>query len=120
MAILVALGLFVALMAAIGYFGYMHYARPGRVYEQLGGQATFAMPGVDRQSAEEPGLVVRVFEQIGEKIPISPEDASLLRQDLIAAGFKSEYAPHVYLASRILGCIFLVAFALLLRDYITS
>jgi tight adherence protein C len=120
MAILIAIGLFVALMAAISYFGYVRYARPGRVYEQLGGQATFTMPGVDRRGEHDPGLTVRVLQEIGEKVPINPEEASLLRQDLIAAGFKSEHALPVYLATRILGCVVLVVLALLLRDNITS
>ena len=86
MAILLALTLFAILMAAISYFGYRRYARPGRVYEQLGGQATFPMPAIDRIGDEEPGLAVWVVEQVGAKIPISPEQASEIRRDLFAAG----------------------------------
>jgi len=44
MAILLSLLLFAVLMLAIGYFGYRRIARPGKVYEQLGGEATFATP----------------------------------------------------------------------------
>ena len=41
MAILLSLLLFAILMLVIGYFGYRRIARPGKVYEQLGGEATF-------------------------------------------------------------------------------
>ena len=120
MATLIALGMFLALMAAISYFGYTRYARPGRVYEQLGGQATFAMPGLDKRGEDDPGLTVRVFQEIGEKVPISPEDASLLRGDMIAAGYKSDYAVPVYLATRIVGCAALVIVAFVFRANVTS
>src|SRR4051794_28910419 len=112
MAILISIGMFAALLAAITYFGYRYYARPGRVYEQLGGQATFTMPSVDRLSEQEPGLIVSVMEQIGELMPIDPMDASDLRRDLISAGYKSERAVSVYLGIRIVFCAVVVLLAL--------
>src|SRR6266404_4743457 len=120
MAILIAVVLFTILMAAISYFGYRRYARPGRVYEQLGGQATFAMPSLDRLSETEPGLAVWVMEQIGEKVPVSPEDATAIRKDLIAAGLRGERALPIYLGTRVLACVVLVLLALLFRSTITS
>jgi tight adherence protein C len=121
MAILLAFSLFVVLMAAISYFGYRRYARPARVYEQLGGQATFAMPAMDKLGGEdEPGLVVWTMEQIGEKVPIDPQDASLIRLDLIAAGYRTERALAIYLGSRVVSCLGLLALALLFDTTITS
>ncbi len=120
MAILIAVVLFTILMGAITYFGYRRYARPGRVYEQLGGQATFAMPSLDRLSETEPGLAVWVMEQIGEKVPVSPEDATAIRKDLIAAGLRGERALPIYLGTRVLACVVLVLLALLFRSTITS
>src|SRR5712692_5159954 len=114
MAILFAFALFAILMAAISYFGYRRYARPARVYEQLGGQATYAMPTTDKTgAAEEPGLAVWVMQQIGEKVPMSPEGASAIRRDLIMAGYRSEKALAIYLGTRIVACMGLVALALL-------
>jgi tight adherence protein C len=120
MAILISIGMFAALLAAITYFGYRYYARPGRVYEQLGGQATFTMPSVDRLSEQEPGLIVSVMEQIGELMPIDPMDASDLRRDLISAGYKSERAVSVYLGIRIVFCAVVVLLALYFRSSITD
>lgn len=121
MAILLALGLFTILMAVISYYGYRRYARPARVYEQLGGEATFAMPALDKRTeSENPGLAVWVVEQIGEKVPINPEDAAVLRRDLIMAGYRTEAAVPIYLGSRILCCALLVVLAMLFRNNITS
>ena len=118
--ILIALGLFATLMAAISYFGYRWYARPGRVYQQLGGQANFAMPTVDRPNESQPGLAVWVIEQIGEKVPVNPEDATMIRRDLMAAGYRSDRALPIYLGSRVLACVVLVLLALIFRNIITS
>src|SRR5437660_12007503 len=101
MAILLAFALFAILMAAISYFGYRRYARPARVYEQLGGQATYAMPTLDKTSAEEPGLAVWVIQQIGEKIPMNPENAWAIRRDLIMPGCRSDKALALYLGARV-------------------
>jgi|SRR5579862_1689500 len=120
MAIWLPLILFLALMSAISYYGYRRYARPARVYEQLGGQANFAMPSIDKRQEEDPGLAVRIVEQIGEQVPIDPMDASVVRRDLMAAGYRSEQALSIYLASRIIACVGLVLLALFVRSYITT
>jgi tight adherence protein C len=120
MAILIALVVFAALMAAISYFGYRHYARPGRLYEQLGGPASFSMPTFDRLTEEEPGLAVSVLEKIGEMVPVSPEDLSVTRNDLIAAGYRSESAVSVYFGIRAVAAVGLVLLALALRSTVTS
>jgi len=119
MAILLSLFLFLVLMAAIAYFGYRRYARPGRVYEQLGGEATFSTPLVDQMHAGE-GMVVKVIQQLGEQVPIDPADASLLRRDLMAAGYRSEQALFFYQAARVIAIVVLVVLALVFRGYLTS
>src|SRR5947209_10238472 len=121
MAILLSLLLFALLLGAISYFGYRRYARPGRVYEQLGGTATLTMPSVDKvHPDEEPGLAVWVVQQIGEKMPINPRDAVDIRRDLIAAGYRSEKALVVYVGVRALAGVGFVLMALALRGMITS
>lgn len=119
MAILLSLLLFVILMLAIGYFGYRRIARPGKVYEQLGGEATFATPAFGETPTGD-GMVVRVIQELGEKVPIDPADASLLRRDLMAAGYRSENALFYYQAARVIAIVALVVLALILRGYITS
>jgi tight adherence protein C len=118
--VVISVMLFVALMGAITYFGYRRYARPARVYEQLGGMPSFEMPAIDRMHADDPGLVVRMIEQIGEKIPVNPQDASMIRSDLIAAGHRSDHALPIYLGIRVVACASLVILAILFRGFITS
>jgi tight adherence protein C len=120
MAILITVGLFVVLLVTIVYAGYRFYARPGRVYEQLGGQAAFSMPQIDRLNESEPGLLVTIIEQIGEKLPINPADATSIRRDLIAAGHRSDKALTTYIGIRVLACAVLVIVALVFRSMLTS
>src|SRR6476660_5792335 len=121
MAIFIALLVFAALMAAISYLGYRFYARPGRLYEQLGGRATFAMPTMDRlTSEEEPGLMVSVLPQIGKMVPVNPDDASVIARDLMAAGYRSDNAVAVYVGIRAAAAMVMVVLALLFRASITS
>jgi tight adherence protein C len=119
MAILLSLVLFLVLLLAIGYFGYRRYARPGRVYEQLGGAATFTSP-MPGQTDVGDGMMVRVIQQLGEQVPIDPADASLLRRDLMAAGYRSENALFFYQAARVIAIVVLVILALVFRSYITN
>jgi tight adherence protein C len=119
MAILLSTLLFLVLMLAIGYFGYRRYARPGRVYEQLGGEATFTTPTVGQMDAGD-GMVVRVIQHLGEQVPIDPADASLLRRDLMAAGYRSESALFFYQAARVIAIVVFVVLALIFRGYITN
>ena len=101
MAILISAVLFLALTVAIAYFGYRRYARPGSIFEQLGGKATITMPVLGTVEDEEGGLLVSLIQQIGEKVPINPEDASLLRHDLMMAGYQSAAALPMYQAGRV-------------------
>ena len=119
MAILLSLLLFAVLMLAIGYFGYRRIARPGKVYEQLGGEATFTTPGFSEAETGD-GMVVRIIQELGEKVPIDPADASLLRRDLMAAGYRSENALFYYQAGRVISIVVLVGLAMIFRGYITS
>jgi tight adherence protein C len=120
MAIFVSLALFAVLMTAISYFGYRWYTRPARVYEQLGGVQTFSMPSIDKLHEEDPGLIVSIFEQIGEKLPTSPENASMIRRDLEAAGYRSDKALPIYLGTRAVACVALVILAFVFRSVITT
>ena len=120
MAILISLTLFALLMSAISYFGYRRYARPGRAFEQLGGAQVFDMPGLDQTGPEDPGLIVTVFQQIGENIPVNPDDAGVIRADLIAAGYRSPRTLAIYLGIRVVACAALVMLALAFRNVITS
>src|SRR5262245_52217413 len=118
MAVLIALLFFAALMAAITWFGYRLYARPGRVFERLG-EARIPSGGngaPDRGT----GLPVRVLQKVGTALPVTPEDVRMTRRDLIAAGYRSDTAVAVFYGVRILVCAILLLFAITFRHSMTS
>ena len=119
MAALISLGLFVALMTAITIFGYRRYAKPGRVYEQLGGPAA-GDPLLGDVGEEASGFLVSLIRQIGEKVPISTQDAGDAKHELVAAGIRWDGAVGVLYGVRILLFAALVILAFILRTEITS
>jgi len=121
MAFLISCVIFVLLMASITLYGYRRYARPARVLDRLGGKAAEAAPvliGIEENPKEK--LLVRMAKSIGDRMPISPQDASLARRYLIAAGFRSENAIRILYGSKILCCIGLLALATVSREMITD
>ena len=119
MAELISLGLFVALMTAITIFGYRRYAKPGRVYEQLGGPVA-GDPLLGDAGEEDPGFLVSLMRHIGEKVPISPQDAGDTKHELVAAGIRWDGAVDTLYGIRILLFAALVILAFILRTEITS
>lgn len=116
MALLVSLALFCILAATITYAGYRYYARPGRFYEQIG--AAPAPTLHEGAAAREAGWAVRVIQQIGEKLPVSPQDASLTRRYLIAAGYRAENALPIYYGIRVLCALVFGVAGFFLRGYV--
>jgi tight adherence protein C len=120
MAAFISFALFAILMGAISIYGYRRYAKPGRVYEQLGGPAAISNPVLDKISDDEPGLTVTVIEEIGKNVPISPEDAALSRRELIAAGYRNDSALPIFYGLKIVFCAALVVLALMFRGNISN
>jgi tight adherence protein C len=120
MAAFISFTLFAILMAAISIYGYRRYAKPGRVYEQLGGPAAISNPVLDKLAYDEPGLTVTVIEQIGKNVPISPQDATLTRGELIAAGYRNDSALPIFYGLKIIFCATLVLLAFMFRNNVTS
>jgi tight adherence protein C len=120
MAAFISFALFAILMGAISIYGYRRYAKPGRVYEQLGGPAAISNPVLDKISEDEPGLTVTVIEEIGKNVPISPEDAALSRRELIAAGYRNDSALPIFYGLKIVFCAALVVLALMFRGNISN
>ena len=120
MAAFISFALFALLMGAISIYGYRRYARPGRVYEQLGGPAAVSNPVIDKISDDEPGLTVTVIEEIGKNVPIAPEDAALSRRELIAAGYRNDNALPIFYGLKIIFCATVVVLALMFRGNISN
>lgn len=120
MEIFVPAALFAFLMAAITYVGSRYYARPGRYYEQIGTAGVAAGLDYDEAgAARQEGVVVRVIRLIGEKVPVSPRDASLTRRYLIATGRRSDSALPIYYGIRVIVFVAFVVIAYFARGYVT-
>ncbi len=118
---LIAVLLFCLLMASISVYGYRLYVRPVRISDRLGGPVEVAEPQITAElKAPEKKFLVRIIEQIGEKVPISPADASITRRSLVAAGYRSEVSIRAFYGIKIVLAVVLLILAILLRDYLTD
>ena len=109
MALFIAGLLFFALMGAISIFGYIHYVRPTRLLDQLvtGTSGSLPSPISERNS----GLgspIKRWVEEIGKVLPISAQDASTAKNELIAGGFRSQSAVSIYYGLKALSALFFI------------
>src|SRR5207302_3186483 len=93
--ILLAAFLFLLLMSVISIYGYRAYVRPGRIYDRVGGTAETVAES-EAVSVRPKDIVVRVFEQVGEQIPLSPADQTVTKRDLVMAGFRSDGANRIF------------------------
>ena len=101
---LISILFFAALLALISWVGYRFYARPGRYFEQLGTVVITNLPG------GQGGGTVRILKTIGEKIPVSPDEAIMTRRLLMAAGYRDDGALAAFLGFRavvMIGCVLL-------------
>jgi tight adherence protein C len=121
MAVAISFILFSVLMIAISVYGYRRYAKPGRFYDRLGTPvATADSELLALGEAPQPNLFVRITQQIGEKVPISPQDQTMSKRYLTAAGYRTETAIRIYYGSKIVMCAVLLILALVFRDIVTS
>lgn len=117
--ILLASFLFVLLMAVISAYGYRAYVRPSRIYDRVGGVAE-SVAESEAVSVKPRDVVVRVFEQIGEQIPLSAGDQTATRHELVAAGYRSDGAVKIFYGVKVMFCVVMFVFALMLHRYITD
>ena len=117
--VLLASFLFVLLMTIISVYGYRAYVRPSRIYDRVGGMAD-AGAGVEAVSARPRDMVVRIFEQIGEQIPLSGADLTISRRDLMMAGFRSDAAIRIFMGMKVIFAIVLVMFGISVNTHVTD
>ena len=121
MAVTISITLFLMLMAGITLYGYKRYAKPARIYEQLGPAVVTNQPSVlDAATETEEGVIVRFLHQIGEYVPISPEDATNLRRLLIMGGYRTDSAITIFYGLKIVLGVTLLILAFLIKDVVTS
>jgi tight adherence protein C len=121
MAIALSFALFCALMFSISIYGYRLYVKPLSISERLGGPLDVTGPAPVGLAGAPPRrrFLVRVIEYVGEKVPLSPEDASLARRRLMAAGYRSEMAVRIYYGLKVVLFAGLLVVAFIARDYVT-
>lgn len=119
MDVAVSIAFFLLVAVSITAYGYRLYSRPGRIHDRLG-EAAVDVPTLDQISSPRRQWAVRVIQQIGEKVPISPQDASVARRYLMAAGYRSDTAIKVYYGIKVVLAIILFAVALFFRPYIAN
>lgn len=117
--IFLAAFLFVMLMAVISVYGYRAYVRPSRIYDRVGGVAEAAV-ATETVPVKPRDVVVRVFEQIGEQIPLSTADQTTTKRDLSMAGFRSDGAIRIFYGIKVIFCIVMFVFALMLHRHVTD
>jgi tight adherence protein C len=117
--ILLAIFLFLLLMAVISVYGYRAYVRPSRIYDRVGGIAESG-PEAEAVSVTPRDVVVRVFEQIGEQIPLAPADQTATKRDLVMAGFRSDGAVRIFFGIKVMFCVVMFFFSLMLHRHITD
>lgn len=119
MAIAVSVSFFVLVAALVTLFGYRLYSRPARIHERLGA-AVVEMPTLGQTSQGEKKWLVRIIQQLGEKVPISPQDATVTRRLLIAAGFRTDMALKTFYGIKLVMCGVLLIAAIIGRHYISN
>jgi len=118
--IVLASFLFILLLSVISVYGYRAYVRPSRIYDRVGGTADPVIPVGEAPPAKPREVVIRVIEQIGEQIPLSPADQTVNKRDLVMAGFRAEGAIQILVGIKIIFCVVMFIFAFLLKDSITD
>ena len=111
--------LFFLLMMVISVYGYRAYVRPSRIYDRVGGVAE--PTAVEEATAVKPrDIVVRVFEQIGEQIPLSGADQNVTKRELVMAGFRTDGAVRIFFGIKVIFCIVMFMFSLTLHRHVTA
>ena len=120
MAGFISLGLFALLALTITWYGYRIYVRPGRIFEQVtGAGGAVATEGLVPETTV-PHVIIRTVRLVGQRVPVSPQEASLARRELMAAGYRSEAALYTYYGLKVLLAATFAVIAFLLRSQVTS
>lgn len=120
MGIFIAILIFVLILSAITAFGYSHYVKPTRMIDRLTSSTTDVIPSRIIEREKKGSFVAQWLVPIGNLLPISPQDASIARRDLMSAGFRSSSGVAVFLGSKITLCVLLLIAGLIVRQHLTS
>ena len=110
------------LFAIIAAAGYLRYAKPVNMLDQLTKSTAVEIPTAGANGLEETpaAAFARVLEQLGRVLPYSPADLALKRRELVAAGFRKGYAAQAFIGIKLLVCVLFLLAGLLFRSYIDA
>jgi tight adherence protein C len=121
MALVYLIGVFLLVWATIVVVGHRLIVKPAHFNARLDSLAASDQPEtVAEDSQRGRGWLVKVVHTIGEKVPISPADATMSRRVLLAAGYRSDRAVKVYYGAKIAGAVLLFVAAVIGRNYIDN
>jgi tight adherence protein C len=115
---LVAL-LLILVAGVITAFGYFYYVKPARMLDQLAASSSVNAFGETRR-AERSATIAKLLGPLGNLLPVSAQDASVLRQDLLAAGIRDANAVHMVYGAKLLLSAVLLAAALAVRGHLDN
>ena len=117
MPLLLPVALFVVVLVLIAGFGYLFFVRPTSLLRQLQTIISASPTDSDPTPQETDGglTVVSSLQWLGEKIPLSPQESSFTRKELVAAGYRGENAVAVFLGIRIASVAALTLLAFTFR-----
>lgn len=121
MPFLIAVALFVVLLAAITGFGYVFFVRPKSLLRQLE-EITSTNLTEEPATRETTGgwKVVSSLQWLGEKMPLSPQESSFTRNELAAAGYRGDNAVAVFVGTRIACVAVLTVLAFTFRHQLAA
>lgn len=122
MGILIVVALFLGLGSLVFFFGYLHYVKPSRLLDQLATTSSDAIPSplTARKPKTSGFSVSKLLEPVGNLLPISAQDASIVKQELTAAGIRSSSAVAVLYGFKIVLAAVLVLVALIFRSHFAN
>ncbi len=110
------------LFAIIAAFGYLRFAKPVNMLDQLTRSTAVEITQIREHGFEETPAksVARLLEQIGRILPYGPRELAMKRRELVAAGFRESYAAHAFMGIKLLVCALFLVGGLLFRSYIDA
>ena len=114
---------FVFVTGLITAVGYMLYARPTSFQKRLGTleeTPAAAAATISATGSPERTWIVRVIQTIGEKVPISPQEAGMVRRTMIAAGFRGERAVTIHYGLKLILAVVMLIVAALVWPHISN
>ncbi len=122
MELAIAIGVFLAVLAGASLVLYRYWVRPARFHERLGEAIAVKQPQAEATSTTQTDRTwfVRVVQNVGEMVPLSPADASMTRRFLIAAGYRTDRAVRMFYGEKVLLAIGLFILAVVFRGRIEN